>query len=353
MSPTYQWSMLYLLAFAVAQLGATAEAQEYPSRPVTIVLVLAAGTGLDVVARTYGEQLAQSLGRPVVFDNRPGANGIVAINALKNLPADGHALLVATSAALALNRTTFKQLPYDAAKDFVPVSMYLKSPFILIVHPSLPVRSVPELIKLREGAAGTVEPTARRAPAACRAWPPRCSRRAFGLEHHPRAVQEQPAIHRGRRRRARAARVRGSRARRSALIQDQRLRALAVSSLTRLSTLPDVPTMAEATGRPGFEAVSWHALVAPAATPRPIVNRLHGEMTRIMKLPEVRERIVNIGLIPVEPQSIEENQRYIVAEAKKWGDLITKLGLGRVAVDRASGIIPEDNCNLRCSRDPK
>ena len=111
------------------------------------------------------------------------------------------------------------------------------------------------------------------------------------------------------------------------LIEDRRLRALAVSSLTRLSTLPEVPTMAEAASRPGFEAVSWHALVAPAATPRAIVNRLHAEMTRIMKMPEVRQRIVNIGLIPVEPLSIEENQRYIAAEARKWGELITKLGL--------------------------
>src|SRR6185295_8439622 len=88
--------VLTLLTFVACQIGGTAGAQEYPSRPVTVILVLAAGTGLDIVARTYGEQLAQSLGRPVVFDNRPGANGIVAVSALRNLPADGHALLVAT-----------------------------------------------------------------------------------------------------------------------------------------------------------------------------------------------------------------------------------------------------------------
>src|SRR5262245_34813979 len=147
-------SSLTMTALAATLLGAAVQAQDYPSKPVTITLVLAAGTGLDVVARTWGEQLAQSLGRPVIFDNRPGANGIVAVNALKNLPADGHALLVATSAALALNRTTFKQLPYESAKDFVPVSLYLKSPFILIVHPSLPVRSVPELVKYAKARPG-------------------------------------------------------------------------------------------------------------------------------------------------------------------------------------------------------
>ena len=111
------------------------------------------------------------------------------------------------------------------------------------------------------------------------------------------------------------------------LIQDRRLRALAVSSLTRLSTLPEVPTMAEASGRAAFEAVSWHALLAPSGTPGAIVSRLHGEMTRIVKTPEVRDRMVSLGLIPVEPRPVEENRRYIAAEAKKWGDLITKLGL--------------------------
>ncbi len=115
-----------LLATAIC---APSLAQDYPSKTITITLVLAAGTGLDVVARTWGEQLAQGLGRPVVIDNRPGANGIVAVNAVKNAPADGHALLVGTSAALALNQTTYKQLPYDSAKDFVPIAVYLKSPF--------------------------------------------------------------------------------------------------------------------------------------------------------------------------------------------------------------------------------
>ena len=115
----------------IAPVIAPTQAQDYPSKAITITLVLAPGTGLDVVARTWGEQLAQGLGRPVVFDNKPGANGIVAVNAVKNAPADGHALLVGTSAALALNQTTYKQLPYDSAKDFIPASVYLKSPFIL------------------------------------------------------------------------------------------------------------------------------------------------------------------------------------------------------------------------------
>jgi tripartite-type tricarboxylate transporter receptor subunit TctC len=111
------------------------------------------------------------------------------------------------------------------------------------------------------------------------------------------------------------------------LIRDGRLRALAVSAQTRLTTFPEIPTMAEASGKADFEAVSWHCLVAPSATPAGVVNRLHGEMTRILKLPDVRERIVGIGLIPQEPRSIEENRQYIAAETKKWGEVITRLGL--------------------------
>ncbi len=111
------------------------------------------------------------------------------------------------------------------------------------------------------------------------------------------------------------------------LIRDKRLRALAVSSLTRFNSLPDVPTLAETAQRPGLEAVSWHALVAPAATPRAVVNRLHGEMNRILKLPEVNKAITNLDLIPAPLASVEEHQQYIAAEARKWGDLVRKLGL--------------------------
>ena len=110
-------------------------------------------------------------------------------------------------------------------------------------------------------------------------------------------------------------------------IRDKRLRALAVSSLTRFGSMPEVPTLAEAAASPTLEAVSWHALVAPSATPRPVVNRLHGEMARIVKLPDVNKAITQLNLIPVAPPSVEDTQQYFAAETKKWGDLVRKLGL--------------------------
>ena len=316
---------LLISALLAAPLVTPAHAQDYPSKPITITLVLAAGTGLDVVARTWGEQLAQSLGKPVIFDNRPGANGIVAANTVKNAAADGHALLVGTSAALALNPTTYKQLPYDPLKDFVPLAVYLKSPFVLVVHPSLPVRSVKELATYVKARPGQLSYSSTGPGGA-----PRLATEMF-MQHYglnithvpyknsPQAIVDVAAGHV----QLGFAEAGASRA----FIRDKRLRALAVSSLTRFNSLPDVPTLAEATGRPDLEAVSWHALAAPAATPRAIVNRLYGEMTRILKLPEVNKTIANLDLIPVMPTSVEENQQYIAAEARKWGDLVRKLGL--------------------------
>ena len=308
-----------------AAIGNPVHAQDYPSKAITITLVLAAGTGLDVVARTWGEQLALGLGKPVIFDNRPGANGIVAANAVKNAAADGHTLLVGTSAALALNPTTYKQLPYDPQKDFVPLAVYLKSPFVLIVHPSLPVKSVKELAAYVKARPGQLSYSSTGPGGA-----PRLATEMF-MQHYgltithvpyknsPQAIMDVAAGHV----QLGFAEAGASRA----FIRDKRLRALAVSSLTRFNSLPEVPALAEATGRPELEAVSWHALTAPAATPRPIMNRLHGEMTRILNLPDVNKTIASLDLIPVPPASIESNQQYIAAEARKWGDLVRKLGL--------------------------
>ena len=300
-------------------------AQEFPAKPITVTLVLAAGTGLDVVARTWGEHLAQSLGKPVIFDNRPGANGIVAANAVKNAAADGHTLLVGTSAALALNPTTYKQLPYDPQKDFVPLAVYLKSPFVLVVHPSLPVRSVKELAAYVKARPDQLSYSST-GPGGAPRLATEMFMRQYGLnithvpyKNSPQAIVDVAAGHV----QLSFAEAGASRA----LIRDKRLRALAVTSLTRFNSLPDVPTLADATGRPELEAVSWHALVAPAATPRPVVNRLHSEMTRILNLPEVHKAIANLDLIPVTPDSIESNQQYIAAEARKWGDVVRKLGL--------------------------
>jgi tripartite-type tricarboxylate transporter receptor subunit TctC len=317
--------LVLAMALATAGPSAPAAAQAYPTRTVTIFVGLAPGTGLDTAARTYGEKLAQNLGRPVVIDNRPGASGIVAVNAFKGQPPDGHALIVLTSAALAINPTLFKQLPYDPVKDFVPILLYVKSPFVLIVHPSLPVRAVPELMELARARPGQLSYASSGIGGASR-LAMEMTMAIYGVKIaqvqyklSTQAISDVAAghVHIGF---AEAGAT-------QALIRSGRLRPLAVSSQTRFPTLPEVPTMAEAIKRPDFEAVSWHVLLAPSATSAAIVKRLHGEMTQIIKLPEVHDRIAATGLIPQEPRSIEENRQYIAAETKKWGALVVKLGL--------------------------
>ncbi len=314
-----------LIALLVASISAPALAQEYPSKTVTVTLALAAGTGMDVVVRTWSEHLAQSLGRPVIVDNRPGANGIVAANAVRNAPADGHALLVASSAALAVNPIVYKQLPYDPQKDFLPIAVYLKSPFVLVVHPSLPVRSVKELaayVKVRPEQLSY----ASTGPGGAPRLVTELFMRHYGLnvthvpyKNTPQGIVDIAAGH------VQLGFVEASASR--PFIHDKRLRALAVSSLSRFNSLPEVPALAEAMNSPGIEAVSWNALVAPAATPRAAINRLHSEMTRIVGLPDVNKAIASLDLIPVPLVSIEANQQYIAAEGRKWGDLVRKLGL--------------------------
>lgn len=308
-----------------ASLATPAAAQEFPAKTITVTLALAAGTGMDVVARTWSEHLAQSLGRPVIVDNRPGANGIVAANAVKNAPADGHTLLVASSAALAVNPAIYKQLPYDPQRDFLPVAVYLKSPFVLVVHPSLPVRSLNELATYVKARPGQLSYSST-GPGGAPRLVTELFMRHYGLainhvpyKNTPQGIVDIAAGH------VQLGFVEASASR--PFIRDKRLRALAVSSLTRFNSLPEVPALAEATSRPDLEAVSWHALAAPATTPRAAINRLHAEMARIIALPDVSKTIASLDLIPVAPASIEANQQYLAAEARKWGDLVRKLGL--------------------------
>jgi tripartite-type tricarboxylate transporter receptor subunit TctC len=138
---------LALLALAALTVGSGARAQGYPSKNVTIVVSLGAGTGMDVLVRLYADKLQAVLGKPVIVENKPGASTMLAANAVATSPPDGHTMVVLTSSALAINPTLYKQISYDPNNDFIPISLYVKSPFILVVNPKLPVKTVPELLK--------------------------------------------------------------------------------------------------------------------------------------------------------------------------------------------------------------
>ena len=312
------------LALAALLASAPASAQSYPSKPVTIIVPLAAGTGMDTVARLYGEKLQQVLGRPIVVENRPGAALAIGAVAIATAAPDGHTIGVLTSGPMTIGPALYKKISYDPQK-FLPISLYVKSPLVLIVDPTLPVKSVPELIKYAKASS---QPLTYSTPGAgaFQHLSTEFMAQRFGLKlthvpykSTPQSVTDIAAGH-----------VNFGFAEAGAslpLIREGKLRALAVSSTTPLPTVPDVPPFAVAAKAPGFESVSWHVLVAPAATPKDIVDRLHNEMTKIMSDAEMQKRVANVGLVPIDPPSIAETQQYIASEREKWGNLVRQLGL--------------------------
>ncbi len=215
--------------------------------------------------------------------------------------------------------------PFDPLTDFVPISLYVKSPFILVVSPALPVKTTAEFIayvKQRPGQLSYSSSGIGGAPHLAM----ELLKQKFGFDiahvpyrNSPQSIADVAAGH-----------VHAAIAEAGAslpLIKDGRLTALAVTSLTRLPSIPEVPPLAEAVAMPDLEAVSWHVLFARHDTPRPIVDRLSGEMQRIMAMPDTQQKIANIGLIPHPSPSVEGMQAYIRAETDKWGTLVRQLGL--------------------------
>ena len=302
-----------------------AHAQSFPSKNVTIIVSIGAGTGMDVLARLYAEKLTQELGRPVIVENKPGAATMLAAAQIASAPADGHTMGVLTSSAMAINPWLYKQINYNPERDFVPISLYVKSPFILVVNPQLPVRTVPEFIKHAKEA-NPVLSYASVGAGALQHLSMEFAKQRFGfnMTHVPyrntgQSVADLAAGH------VAAGFVEAGAS--IPLIKDGRLRALAVSASSRLPLLPDVPPFSEAAGAPDYEAVSWHVLLAPVQTPKPIVERLHAAMKKIMSEPEMKAKAAAIGLIPIDTPSVDGMNTYIKQERAKWGAVVEKLGL--------------------------
>ena len=316
-----------LLALSILAIGfgSRAEAQGYPSKNLTIVVSIGAGTGMDVVARLYAEKLSAALGRPVVVENKPGAATMLAATQVAQSPPDGHTLVVLTSSALAINQALYKQLNYNPESDFTPISLYVKSPLILVVNPTLPPTNAREFIAHAKQATPPLSYVSVGA-GGFQHISMEFAKQRFGFEanHVPyrntgQSVADLVAGH------VQTGFVEAGAS--IPTIKDGKLRALAVSSATRLPLLPEVPPFAEAVGAPDFEAVSWHVLMVPSKTPKEIVDRLHAEMKKIMSDPDMKKKTADIGLIPFDTPSVEGINDYIKSERVKWGALVDKIGL--------------------------
>jgi tripartite-type tricarboxylate transporter receptor subunit TctC len=311
------------LAVCVVSLARAASAQEWPARQVTFVLPFAPGGAIDIYARAYAQKLSDKFGKPFVVENRPGAGTVLAAHSVARAAPDGHTVLVSPS-PLAINATLYKKLPYDTANDFMPVAYVADIPLVLVVHPSLPVKSVTDLIKYVKDNPGKVAYASsgtgttlhlsgemlksmtgiQMTHVPYKGGPPALNDVVAG---HVQVVFADPS---------------------SALqqISAGRVRPLGLTSKVRLPSAPEIPPIAEA-GVPDFEAVSWTVFMAPAKTPEAIAARLHAELTALAATPEMREQAIKLGMLPVTSPSLTELRGFLPKEIDRWGKLVHQAGI--------------------------
>lgn len=312
-----------MIALSPAMFGAHAE--DYPARPITLINPLGAGGAMDILARgQLGPKLSERLGKPVIIENRTGGGTVIAATAVAKSPPDGYTLFFTPAGTLTTNVTLYKQLPYDPAKDFVPVALTSKVAFILVVNPALPINSVADLVKYAKERPGQLSYGSTGIGATphlafemfqrltgiklthvpYRGMPPATNDVVAG---HIQMVFTDPAFA-------------------PPLIAEGKLRALAVSSLTRVASVPNVPTLDEL-GYKGFESVSWHMVAAPAGTPKDIVSRLNKEFKAIVAMPEVQQQIARMGLIANDTAPPDELKRFLDDEIVRWGKIVQQVGI--------------------------
>jgi tripartite-type tricarboxylate transporter receptor subunit TctC len=298
-------------------------AQDFPTRPVTMVVPFTPGGAGDILSRMIGPRLEQKWGKPLIVENKPGAGGVIGAVAVQKANPDGYTLMIAPSATMAINVTLYKNLPYDPAADFVPLALAAQTPFVLVVNPDLPVRSVADLIKLAKDKPGSLSYASAGAGVPHHLFA-ELLKNMTGIEmthvpykgslpalndviagHVPLMfVDLGPAL---------------------PLIQAGKVRAVGVSTAQRIAMLPDVPPVGDTV--PGFGAASWQMIAAPAKTPRPIVDKLHGDLKSVLDSPEMKEQIAKTGMVPMDSQSVAGLQQFIATEIARWGKVVQQAGI--------------------------
>jgi tripartite-type tricarboxylate transporter receptor subunit TctC len=312
---------LLLLTLVLHAGGVVAQGSAYPVKPVRIVVPSSPGGGTDILARVLAQKMSESLAQQFVVENRPGAGQVIGIEAVARAAPDGYTLLMAAS-AIVINEVLYAKPPYDTLRDFAPVTLGASLPNILVVHPALPVKSVRELIALAKTRPGQLNYSS-----AGSGTSPHLSMELFRimagivLTHIPYKGTGPATVD------LVAGQVQLSMPNvLTALpqIKGGKLRALGVTSAKRAVGLPDVPAIAETL--PGYEAIQWYGVLAPAGTAREIVGKLQGEMARILALPEVKERLAAEGADAVGNRP-DEFATYIRAELVKWGKVVKQGGI--------------------------
>jgi tripartite-type tricarboxylate transporter receptor subunit TctC len=309
--------MLLVLALtAVTLLGRDAWSQTYPSRPIRFVVPFSAGGGADIFARLIGRKLGENMGQTFVADNRAGASGIIGCEIVARATPDGYTLLMGTTGTHTTNPAVFSKLPYDPLKDFAPVSLVAESPFVLLVHPSLPVKSVQELIAFAKARPGQLTYGSSGIGSS--------SHLGFELFNLMAGIKGVHVPYKGLAP-ATLDTVSGnlvmtwnSITASAPYIRDKRLRALGIGSTKRSKLMPEIPTIAES-GLKGYELGSWYGIFAPAGTPHDIVQRLQAEVVKAIAAADLAKQFVALSAEPVgstPEQFVEVLRRDIVKWAK-------------------------------------
>jgi tripartite-type tricarboxylate transporter receptor subunit TctC len=300
-------------------------AREYPTKPIRMVVGFAPGGAPDIIGRLVGQKLNESLGQPVIVDNRPGATGNIGAEIVAKAAGDGHTVFMATL-SLAISPSFYRKLPFDPVRSFAPVGMVASVPLLLVVHPSLPAKSVKELIALAKGKPGSLNYAS-----VGNGSPQHLSAELF------KSVAGVNVVH---------VPYKGGGPATAAVLAGEaqlffagmppalphvkagRLRGLAVSTAKRSRSAPEVPTVSEA-GLPGFEADNWNALLAPHGTSSNVIARLNHELGRVLKLPDIQAQFVNTGA-EAAYSTPQELAARVASETVKWGKIA-----------RAAGVKPE------------
>jgi len=316
-------ALLVMLISVVLASGLAGRADDYPNRPITLMVPYAAGGGNDLIARAVADRMGEALGQSIVIENRGGAGGIIATRQVARADPDGYTLLIGGTGTLAIDPTLYANVGYDPRRDFAPVGLIATGALVLVVHPSVPARSVAELIALAKREPGVLNYASAGSGSGIHlAAELFASMAGISLTHVPYkgsapALADLIGGH--------VALYFSSLPPAIGLVRDGKLRALAVTGATRSSVFPDLPTVAEA-GVPGYEAVLHYGIVAPAGTPRSIIDRLNTELRAALASAQVQARLAGEGAeaLPSTPEQYAED---IDREERKWSNIVKTAGV--------------------------
>ena len=319
--------MMQLIRFIVAALLATwtagALAQAFPSKPIRIVVPFSAGGPSDLTMRSMAPRMTELLGQSIVVDNRAGATGIIGAEMVAKSPPDGYTLLMATASVVAINMVTYSKLPYDTLRDFQPLTPVMTTTTILVVHPSLPAKSLKELVALAKARPGQISMgSAGNGGTLHLALEMLTKQAAVNMTHVPYKGAAPAVVD------VIAGQLSGMFVDLpvvSPYIKAGRARALAVASPKRSVYFPEVPTTKEA-GYPNVELQNYYALLLPAKTPREIVGKLHDAVVKTVNTPGVREKLISFGADPLT-MTPDEFTRFLRADIEMWGRVVKAAGV--------------------------